>query len=62
MARAVEDDEGDEKEEEAISGSLQYILDGLGNERVKAVHEALTPPHELAEFNNVIFKKVVFTL
>lgn len=46
MARAVEDDEGDEKEKEAIPGSSQYILDGLENERAKTVHEALNPPHE----------------
>lgn len=40
-------DEVGEEEEQVVPGSLQEILDGLEIERVKAVDEALNPPHEL---------------
>jgi hypothetical protein len=42
-------DEDDEEEEEVIPGSLQDILDGLENEKAKAVHEALNPPRKRGE-------------
>ncbi|RFU36323.1 hypothetical protein B7463_g116, partial [Scytalidium lignicola] len=42
-------DEDDDEEDKAVPGSLLDILNGLANEKAKAVHEALNPPHERAE-------------